>query len=504
MNLRMIITIITMFALAGPVLAEGTGGRLVAVRGKVWTQAPGDVELRARVGKTLANGTRIRTGNNGKAEVVFEDGSSIIIHNNTTMLISGIKRHLEKKLSILIFIGRVWNKVSTTIGKQVSYEVNTPVVVCGVRGTEFETAVGVDGTVLVSVAQGEVAVAGNGRSAAVRQNQMVEAEPEKGLGKTSESEKEIDWDKWQKERRENLRKNGKNLVDNFKKRITKQKGKLKELRDRQKEVEKKHNKALKRARAGDEDAIDEVRKYNAALIALVNKIADLGDVAVCQFGLVDHFAKLAIDPRFQMIDGKYVKKKAKRIRRNKAVFDKMIKKGTIISKKARKKITDPSPTKLKPAKVSPSATKTLSKKQLKRAGAMLTPLPPGSRTYKTGAMIPIKVVIKAKAESDLIFEFQKMDGKLWRKMKKQKLTSPKIVKRKGQITQTRYIRFAKPGKYHWRCSANNGKSWSAWSKPIKVVQTGIPKKTKRVINKKPLKKIETTPKPTEIKNKVVQ
>ncbi len=340
MNLRIIISIIALFSLAGSVLAEGTGGRLIAVSGKVWTQAPGDVEMRARAGRTLLSGTRIRTGDNGKAEVVFEDGSSIIVRNNTTMVISGIKRHKEKKTSILIFFGRVWNKVSKTIGNQTSYEVNTPVVVCGVRGTEFETAVGEDGTVRVRVDQGEVGVIGDGNVKTVKQNQEVEAEPDGSLGKPSESEQDADWDQWHKEKRENLRKNGKNLVDNFKERIINRREKLIELRDQQKEIELKREEALERARAGDEDAIDEVRKYNLELISLADQIANLGDAADCQFGLVDHFANLAIDPRFQMIDGKYVEAEAESMRRIKAMFDRMIEEGTDISMEAMENMLD--------------------------------------------------------------------------------------------------------------------------------------------------------------------
>ncbi len=65
-----------------------------------------------------------------------------------------------------------------------------------------------------------------------------------------------------------------------------------------------------------------------------------GDAAGCQFGLVDHFADLATDPRFQMIDGKYVEAEAAGMRRIKAMFDQMIEEGTDISLEAMEKMLD--------------------------------------------------------------------------------------------------------------------------------------------------------------------
>lgn len=341
MYVRTFITFFIIFAwLTGSGLADGTAGRLVAVKGKVWTQAPKDKETRARAGVSLLPGTRIRTGDDGKAEVVFEDGSSVVIQNNTSMVLSGIKRHKKKKTSILIFFGRIWNRVSKVIGKQSHYEVNTPVVVCGVRGTEFETAVGEDGTSWVLVTEGEVNVAGDARDESVVAGQEVEADVEAGLGAKSKTEKEVDWDQWHEKRRDHLRKDGKKLVDHFKRQILDQQAALEELREKQKKIVGLRDDALQRAKAGDPDAVDEVRTYNQELIEIADEIADLGDVAGSRFGLVDHFGTLATDPRFQMIDGKYVEAEAASMRRIKAMFDRMIEEGTDISLEAMEKMLD--------------------------------------------------------------------------------------------------------------------------------------------------------------------
>jgi len=337
MNLRIIVSSLLVFLLAGSAMADGTSGRLVEVSGKVWTQAPGADEIRARAGTVLVPGTKIRTGPDGKAEVTFEDGSFLIVQRNSSIVLSGIKRQKEKKTSILIFFGRVWNKVSRAIGGQARYEANTPIVVCGVRGTEFEIAVGDDGSVRVRVDEGMVGVTGDGRDETVNPGQEIEADLD-GVGKTQRAKEKAEWEEWQRLKSERLKSQGRSIMDNVKGRILARKEKLETLRARQKEIEANRKLALKRAHDGDQSAIEEIREYNEELVSIADKIADLGDAAGCQFGLVDHFADLAIDPRFQMIDGKYVEAEAASMRRIKAMFDKMIAEGTDISMEAMDKM----------------------------------------------------------------------------------------------------------------------------------------------------------------------
>ena len=339
MNIRIIVFLVAVLLFAGPAMADGTGGRLVEVNGKVWIQAPEADKTIARAGISLAPGTKILTGSDGKAEISLEDGSIIVVQQNSSMVLSGIKRQKKKKTSILIFFGRIWNKVSSAVGGRAGYEVNTPIVVCGVRGTEFEIAVGDDGSVRVRVDEGTVSVKGDGKDKTVNKDQEIDADTD-GVGKIRSAKEKADWEKWQNEKRERLKTNGRSIMDDVKSRIMVRKEKLEALRARQKDIEEKRKLALKRAQGGDQGAIEEIRRYNEELVAIADEIADLGDAAGCQFGLVDHFADLATDPRFQMIDDKYVEAEAASMRRIKAMFDKMIKEGTDISMEAMEKMLD--------------------------------------------------------------------------------------------------------------------------------------------------------------------
>jgi ferric-dicitrate binding protein FerR (iron transport regulator) len=337
MKIRLIIFMLISTAIAGPAMAQGTGGRLVSVSGTVWTQAPGAEEIRARVGEQLEPGTKIRTAAESQAEVAFEDGSILVVQSQSSLVLSGIKRQQKKKTSILIFFGRIWNKVSRKLGDRVSYEVNTPIVVCGVRGTEFEAAVGEDGSVRIWVGQGVVNVSDVDRHKTLNAGEEVEADVD-SVGEVDAAEDQPDWEQWRSRKRERVRQQGRNIIDKFKNRILSRRERLEELRKQQEEIEALRKQAIERARAGDSEAIEEIRKYNQQLVDIADAIADLGDAAGSQFGLVDHFADLATDPRFNMIDGKYVAAEAAGMRRIKAMFDKMIAEGTDISMEAMEKM----------------------------------------------------------------------------------------------------------------------------------------------------------------------
>ena len=120
MNLRLMVLCCLLLAMPALSVAQDTGGVLVTVKGQVWVQPPGEEEYLAHAGERLVAGTRIRTGADGQAEVGLVDGSTLVVRDRSSIQLSGIRRHREKKTSLLIFFGRVWNKISRSIGKQAS------------------------------------------------------------------------------------------------------------------------------------------------------------------------------------------------------------------------------------------------------------------------------------------------------------------------------------------------------------------------------------------------
>jgi hypothetical protein len=220
---------------------------------------------------------------------------------------------------------------------QASYEVNTPLVVAGVRGTQFEAAVGEDGSARIRVLDGSVAVFGDGQDVLLNPDEEVEADID-GIGRPGSVEEAVDWEQWRAGKQDRLRRNAKQIVDGMRDRIVSRKETLAALREQQRTLDQRRRQALERARSGDTAAMEEIRQTQAELVLIADQIADIGDVGGCQFGLVGHFAALADDPDFRMQDSEYVAAEAARLQRIKAEFDAMIAEGTDISIEAMEKM----------------------------------------------------------------------------------------------------------------------------------------------------------------------
>ena len=65
----------------------------------------------------------------------YKDESILKIQKKSSLVLSKHKRHREKKNSVLLFFGRVWSKVTKSVGSGDNYEVKTANAVCGVGGT---------------------------------------------------------------------------------------------------------------------------------------------------------------------------------------------------------------------------------------------------------------------------------------------------------------------------------------------------------------------------------
>ena len=82
---------------------------------------------------------------------------------------------------------------------------------------------------------------------------------------------------------------------------------------------------------GDPAAADTMRSIKKRLNTIADKLADAGDRIGAQAGLVDRFADIASDPRFKMIDRKYLEIEAQSLRKIQSNLDAMVKEGIDIS-----------------------------------------------------------------------------------------------------------------------------------------------------------------------------
>jgi hypothetical protein len=319
-----------------------TAATVKSVKGSVTFLKPGESSYVAvRPLQELLPGSRIRTGDDGYISMQLKNGSLLELKPNSSMMLSAHERKRKKKSSVLLVFGRLWSKITSATGDNENYEVNSANAVAGVRGTEFETQVGVDGSVRVSVTKGKVAV---GESPAedgheVGANQMVEGN-EAGVDAPQSGKDAESYEAWSSKKEDRLRQNGGTLGKKLKSKILSRKEKLQALRQAQKELLDQRAAAEKRLKRGDKSAADKIRSLNNKLASIADQIAAIGDQAESQFGLYDKYAELANAPGFGMIGAKYIKADYENLKHIKDQLDAMVAEGTDISMKAMDDLLD--------------------------------------------------------------------------------------------------------------------------------------------------------------------
>jgi hypothetical protein len=114
------------------------GAELVDVEGNVWvTLKTGNETLDATVGLKLVAGDAIETGEDGAAEILFDDGNVTRMDENSKMTIETLSVDDDRnQRSVLgLAYGRVKNSVAKLVSKRSKFEVHTKSAVAGVTGT---------------------------------------------------------------------------------------------------------------------------------------------------------------------------------------------------------------------------------------------------------------------------------------------------------------------------------------------------------------------------------
>jgi len=118
-------------------------------------------EEKAQLGTTLAAGDNVVTGDNGKVDIQFPDGSNVRISPKSVIDFSKLSQTGAgaTETQIALVSGKVFAKVSKS-RKEDNFSVVTPTAIAGVRGTSFivESGEGNSGS-KVKVVEGSVAFA---------------------------------------------------------------------------------------------------------------------------------------------------------------------------------------------------------------------------------------------------------------------------------------------------------------------------------------------------------
>ncbi len=313
------------------------------------TYCSGDIQVKrakqtiwakAELNMPVYFGDTIRTGEDGEGAITYVDQSLLKIHSNTRITLNAFVSPVEKKNSVLLFFGRIWGKVRRKVLQMKAFEVQTPTAVLGVRGTEFETASYEDGTTIVRVDSGKVDVDNEIDRSTLSSNQGAQLTFDTKEIKT-ESDFKPEWERVQRDARENLFADGKRYGGYVYSEIHKRRDHLKGLIDKANKLSEEKERCLSLAkeakRRGDEieyeSYISKGKKINEEIKELNRKIAFYGRRLECHFGLFSHYGYLAKHPEFsKKFHGKeFILKELDNIEMIHAEFNAMIEEGMKMS-----------------------------------------------------------------------------------------------------------------------------------------------------------------------------
>ena len=137
---------------------------VVAMTGNVSALTAAGVATRLALGSSVAEGTRIDTGNNSFLTLGLVDQSRISIPSNSQVQLVKLRtaRYLNSpRTQVLLLRGRVESRVTPMAPMRGRYEVRTPMSVAGVRGTHFRVGYVADAKrhIATETLEGRVAVA---------------------------------------------------------------------------------------------------------------------------------------------------------------------------------------------------------------------------------------------------------------------------------------------------------------------------------------------------------
>jgi hypothetical protein len=164
------------------------------VKGNVTFSHLGSGWKAVKVGTELVSGDMIKTGPASEASLT-EEGMEIRVLENSTFTVSEKYENESRKPSFMLFLGRMKFKLGS--GGEGEPEVQTQAVNLTIRGTDFEVGSGHDGSTIVLLNQGRVAVAGPSRELVLETGEGTEVPfGEEPVEKFEVMTRVIDWNAW--------------------------------------------------------------------------------------------------------------------------------------------------------------------------------------------------------------------------------------------------------------------------------------------------------------------
>jgi ferric-dicitrate binding protein FerR (iron transport regulator) len=126
---------------------------VVDFKGKVLIELPGQGPSVLSSGQVLPAETVVTTGN-GRLLLKLEDGSQILVHPNTRLVLKQPSPASWWRMEV--FLGKIKAEIQKRLGGSPPFQIGTPSAVISVRGTRFYVKVSKHRMTRVAVEEGEV------------------------------------------------------------------------------------------------------------------------------------------------------------------------------------------------------------------------------------------------------------------------------------------------------------------------------------------------------------
>ena len=151
-------------------------------------------ELEAYIGDIVDTGDTVKTGSDGFVEL-DRQGIVIKINSDTVFTMLGREENREKTDVLSVVLGSIRFRYDKITGKEP--KIQTGSCIAGVRGTEFEVFSALDGSTLIVVENGLVAVESEGETVELNPEEGVEVRPGEAPGEKFKVDRDqIDYRTW--------------------------------------------------------------------------------------------------------------------------------------------------------------------------------------------------------------------------------------------------------------------------------------------------------------------
>lgn len=218
------LAMITFFMTGGQAAGEEIPiGKIDKIKGPVNVTRSDGREIKASEGLSIFPGDQVVTGKGGMVWFSFQQGNQFKLSEESQVSIDELSgRDSEDSQPVLrLALGYLWSRIQKFTGGTRRTVLHTPTAVIGVRGTEFDSVVSLDGTSVVAVDEGSVEVEAEEEKAILDQGKMTQMEvgvkPSAPVQATPKEKR--DWQAWRRERVKGLFKHLPVMAPKFRKRF---------------------------------------------------------------------------------------------------------------------------------------------------------------------------------------------------------------------------------------------------------------------------------------------